>query len=103
MKNLLPLSIVVSAIVLSYGWVRTENIKSERAVESALSKKLWDADMQLKTEECLNQVEIDYLTSWNNSCYTLGREDNCLLPDYMAESVEKFRDDATKTCLAKFK
>lgn len=70
--------------------VRQETLKAEKKLQKDL-------------HECLLTAIEDKDSYWNKTCKDFGKKDDCLLPAYNADSVEKSYKEDRKECMDKFK
>jgi hypothetical protein len=107
-------SIIISALILISGWIRIENIKTERVrdtqrmesdrlIEEKRREEAQEAARQFEIDQCLNQAEDDYSYNWDNACNSRGLGDDCRLPVYEADSLEELRENRKENCLKRYK
>lgn len=76
---------------------REQRIKSEKE-----SKEQEDSFNETILEICLDGVETDYDDFWNSECQVLGRGDDCLLPEYNADRVDRDREESRDACFKQY-
>jgi type III secretory pathway component EscR len=56
-------------------------------------------EVKLQLNSCLENAYENYSNGWDTSCKNLGREANCQLPNYLAETHTKSMTEAKELCI----
>jgi len=83
---------------------------SEEAVKKAnsdwseyLDKQLEESKKKSAYDECIKGVYDAYLIDWNKECKGQKKADDCNLPEYNADSINKERVRKEEVCMQLYK
>lgn len=97
------MTIIFVVLIFAGAYIYVENSKiayKEKLRKEEIEKK---EALQKALDNCLSEAEDNYFSNWNSQCKSIGRKNDCALPAYRADQVEKWRADAKKECMDKFK
>ncbi|MCX6766885.1 MAG: hypothetical protein NT170_03880 [Candidatus Moranbacteria bacterium] len=81
--------------------VKIEEDKRVEEAEQAETKKQQE-DAQVALQDCLDLADTSYSLNWNNECKGQGLKNDCLLPQYNADSAEKSKKIDQDNCFKQF-
>ena len=96
-------TIIIVALIIAFAYIYTENGKIAYQEKIRAEKETQQRHQQNALANCLDQASRNYDYNWNNACKDLKKKEDCSLPSYRAQSIEKWRTDERNECMNKFK
>lgn len=94
--------IIIAMIIASaYTLVEIQKINYKEKIRQEEIK--FKESQQIALDRCLADAEQSYFDNWDSQCKSLNKKADCSLPTHRANQVEKWRTDAQKQCMDKFK
>lgn len=106
--NIMPklnnnITLILVVLICAFAYIYVENGKISYKEKIRIQQELEENNQKIKLDSCLNDARNDYEYNWNKICKNQGKKNDCLLPSYNANQVEKWRTEAKKQCMDKFK
>ncbi len=93
--------LIVTILAGTYIYVEHSKIAYQ---EKLRQEKISEENFQKKQlEGCLSDAYDNYISNWNKACHQRKLKDDCSLPAYNADTIEKWRSDAKNECMEKYK
>lgn len=79
--------------------------------QSSIEKMAKEKQRQEEVAKLMKQIDIDkcygetydlYIKDWNSACELNGLKDNCSLPGYRADDLNKDRKDREAICIKRY-
>lgn len=96
-------TIILVVLICAFSYIYVEHSKIVYQEKIRNEKELEETNQRSQLEDCLSDAETNYNFNWNKQCKSLGKKNDCTLPAYRANSVEKWRTEAEQQCMEKFK
>lgn len=94
---------IIIALIIAGSYILVENQKLNYKEKIRIEKETSEKIQQDAYESCMKEVEADYSYNWDKACKRLNKKNDCSLPAYNADTIEKWRKEAKTTCLDKLK
>lgn len=101
LNNNVTIILVVLICAFSYIYVEHSKITYQEKIRN--EKELEEINQRNQLENCLSDAETNYNLNWNKQCKSMGKKNDCSLPSYRADSIEKWRTESEQQCMEKFK
>lgn len=107
LKNLVAVSFLIIALSFAYYFVIF--LPNKHKTEQELEKEKFDTELRLKREKelnfqsCLDTAYQDMSNNWKLNCQQFYRIDNCNLPQFLSNSIEKDYNETQELCVKKYK
>ncbi len=99
-KNLTFIFIV---LIVAFSYIFVEQGKINYKEKIRQEEELRNKIQQEAYEDCMKDARTNYSYNWDRACKSLKRKNDCLLPAYRADSIEKWRNEEETNCLNKLK
>ena len=107
-KTLVIIIIAIRVLALGLLYNRQKTLeKDKRATEARLERVMQEKEAQEEKEKqldlCLLRAQLNYSNFWERECEGLGRGEDCRLPRYNADRVDRIMKEAKDECYRRYK
>lgn len=96
-------TIIIVALIFAIAYIFVESGKISYKEREKAENEIKLNNQKRELENCLNTASENYFYNWNRACKIAGKKDDCSLPSYRADTIEKWRKEAESQCMEKFK
>lgn len=94
-QKLIGTSTLIIALTLAYYFIVYIPKKNDQSLKNQIT--ITNEMLQARIK-CLEGADSNYSMVWDKQCSTLGRKENCSLPQQLSEHIEKQRTDNKNNC-----
>ena len=97
------MTMIIIALIIAFAYIQVEQNKINYKEKIRQEEQQVVNEQREELEACIDRVEESYYDTWESNCKAKGLKNNCSLPLSLANSLEKDRENAKKTCMDRFK
>lgn len=97
------ITVIIAIVIIAFAYIYVENKKISYQETLRIQKETKQKNAKIEYAACMDVAYSDYKANWKNHCKKRGLKDNCSLPSYNADTIEKWRTNSENECMEKFK
>lgn len=94
---------LIIVIIVVWAYIHVENKKLDYKKQEKLEQQLEENKQKDALNNCLADARQDYHYNWEDACKKNKKGSDCALPSHQANSIEKWKSEAEKQCMEKYK